>query len=757
MFATDPQGIITAWSVGAERMFGWSAEQMCGQPFDQRLGTAERNAEVLRAQMQRALRDGKAHHEGWYLRADGSRLRGAGTLTPVFCEGELSGFLKILNDCTAQDAVAQRLADSDQRYRTLFDAIDAGFCVIEMKFDEHGRPVDYRFLETNPAFERQTGLADAVGRWMTDLAPTHEQHWFDIYGEVALSRRPVRFENNAEALQRWFEVQAMPVGDPAEHRVAILFNDVSGRRSAERALQALTDSLREEVATRTKDRNQLWELSSDVMLRCRFDGIIIAVNPAWRQLLGWSEAQLLGADTKDLIHPDDIPGTLEAMHRSSQGESILHFENRYRCSDGSYRWISWSSRPADAVINAVGRDVTALKQQALALEQAEAQLRQSQKMEAVGQLTGGLAHDFNNLLTGIGGSLELLAKRIEQGRFDALEHYVTVAQTATRRAAALTHRLLAFSRRQTLDPMATDVGELVSDLRELLSRTVGPSIGLQTQLGSDRWLTLVDRNQLENALLNLAINARDAMPDGGTLTIEVRNEALDGRSALALDVPSGPYIRIDVTDSGVGMSEDVVAQAFDPFFTTKPLGMGTGLGLSMVYGFTRQSGGQVKILSEPDRGTRISLYLPHVALDDCAPRTGSERDIPAPASGGAGETVLVVDDEPAVRMLVSEILQELGYQVLQAADGKAGLGILQSRPQIALLITDVGLPGGMNGRQLADAARQRDPRLKVLFITGYAENAVMGSGQLEPGMRIVTKPFSIDVLAARIAELRGER
>lgn len=757
MFATDPQGIITAWSVGAERMFGWSAKQMCGQPFDRWLGTAERNAEVLRGQMQRALRDGKAHHEGWYLRADGSRLRGAGTLTPVFCEGELSGFLKILNDCTAQDAVAQRLADSDQRYRTLFDAIDAGFCVIEMKFDEHGRPVDYRFLETNPAFERQTGLADAVGRWMTDLAPTHEQHWFDIYGEVALSRRPVRFENNAEALQRWFEVQAMPVGDPAEHRVAILFNDVSGRRSAERALQALTDSLREEVATRTRDRNQLWELSSDVMLRCRFDGIIIAVNPAWQQLLGWSETQLLGADTKDLIHPDDIPGTLEAMHRSSQGESILHFENRYRCSDGSYRWISWSSRPADAVINAVGRDVTALKQQALALEQAEAQLRQSQKMEAVGQLTGGLAHDFNNLLTGIGGSLELLGKRIEQGRFDALEHYVTVAQTATRRAAALTHRLLAFSRRQTLDPMATDVGELVSDLRELLSRTVGPSIALQTQLGSDRWLTLVDRNQLENALLNLAINARDAMPDGGTLTIEVRNEALDGRSALALDVPPGQYIRIDVTDSGVGMSEDVVAQAFDPFFTTKPLGMGTGLGLSMVYGFTRQSGGQVKIQSEPDRGTRISLYLPHVALDDCAPRTGSERDIPAPASGGAGETVLVVDDEPAVRMLVSEILQELGYQVLQAADGKAGLGILQSRPQIALLITDVGLPGGMNGRQLADAARQRDPRLKVLFITGYAENAVMGSGQLEPGMRIVTKPFSIDVLAARIAELRGER
>nr|WP_272889363.1 ATP-binding protein [Stutzerimonas stutzeri] len=276
-------------------------------------------------------------------------------------------------------------------------------------------------------------------------------------------------------------------------------------------------------------------------------------------------------------------------------------------------------------------------------------------------------------------------------------------------------------------------------------------------MASGLWTTLVDRNQLENALLNLGINARDAMPDGGTLSIETCNELLDDRSALELDVPGGQYVRVCVTDTGVGMTEEVVSQAFDPFYTTKPLGMGTGLGLSMVYGFTRQSGGQVKIHSEPDRGTRICLFLPHVALSSVAADGGVELEAPRQASAGTGEIVLVVDDEPAVRMLVVEILQELGYRVLQAADGKEGLRILQSGAPIALLVTDVGLPGGMNGRQLADAARQRDPLLDVLFITGYAESVVMSNGLLEPGMRIVTKPFSIDALAARIAELRGDR
>ena len=754
MFTTDLRGAITAWSAGAERLFGWTAEHMRGRAFDHLFSDLKRDAGQLQALMQRAFLEGCTHHERWYIRADSSRLRCTGTLTPLLSEGRHVGFLKILQDRTAVDEAARRLAESDTRYRTLFDAIDAGFCIIEMKFDAQGKPVDYRFIETNAAFERHTGLVDAVGRWIRDLAPTHEQHWFDIYGEVALSRRTVRFENNAEALQRWYEVQAMPVGEPSEHRVAVLFNDVSARRSAELALQALTASLQEEVAARTKDRNQLWELSSDVMIRCRFDGTIIAINPAWEQLLGWRETQLLGARIFDFIHPDDLASTQGAVESSTQGQAFLHFENRYRCSDGSYRWLSWSSRPADGVINAVGRDITAEKEQAQALARAEAQLRQSQKMEAVGQLTGGLAHDFNNLLTGISGSLELLEKRIEQGRVESLAHYVTVAQTATRRAAALTHRLLAFSRRQTLDPLTTDIGELVGELRELLSRTVGPSVKLEIEVASALWSTLIDRNQLENALLNLGINARDAMPSGGTLNIETSNVVLSDAAAQELDVPPGQYVLVCVSDTGVGMSADVVAQAFDPFFTTKPLGMGTGLGLSMVYGFTRQSGGQVSIQSEPGHGTCICLYLPHVALNSTPSQIEATQHASLQASG-CGETVLVVDDEPAVRMLVVEILEELGYRVLEAGDGKEGLRILQSDEPVALLITDVGLPGGMNGRQLADAARQHDPGLNVLFITGYAESVVMRNGQLEPGMRIVTKPFSIDTLAARIEELRS--
>lgn len=758
MLTTDRDGIITAWSSGAERIFGWTAHQMCGQPFDRLFSGDDRPAELLREQMQRALKQGSTSHERRYIRADGSRLHGAGTLTPLYAEQGHFGFLKILRDCTAEDEAARRLTESDNRYRLLFEAIDAGFCIIEMKFDAQGKPIDYRFVETNPAFARQTGLVDAAGKWMRDLAPAHEQSWFDIYGEVALSRRPVRFENHAEALQRWFEVQAMPIGEPSEQRVAILFNDISARRHAEQALQALTTSLREDVAIRTKDRDQLWELSSDVMLRCRFDGGIIAVNPAWEQLLGWPEEQLLGANILDFIHPDDVADTSATVEHLSEGRSFLHYENRYRCTDGSYRWLTWSARPADGVINAVGRDITAEKEQAQALAQAEAQLRQSQKMEAVGQLTGGLAHDFNNLLTSIGGSLELLEKRIEQGRVESLGQYVTVAQNATRRAAALTHRLLAFSRRQTLNPMGTDVCELVNDLRELLSRTVGPSITLQTQCAKDLSPTLVDRNQLENALLNLAINARDAMPDGGTLTIGVSNTWLDDRTAPDLDVPTGQYVLVCVTDTGVGMSKEVAAQAFDPFFTTKPLGLGTGLGLSMVYGFTRQSGGQVKIESEPAHGTTICLYLPYVAAGVLRSDTANDSASAfhaSGASGGAGETILVVDDEPAVCLLVVEVLEELGYRVLQAVDGKGGLSILQSGEPVVLLVTDVGLTGGMNGRQLADAARQINPALKVLFITGYAESAVMGNAQLEPGMGLLTKPFAIDALAERIEALRG--
>ncbi|MDO9609990.1 MAG: PAS domain-containing protein [Brevundimonas sp.] len=395
-----------------------------------------------------------------------------------------------------------------------------------------------------------------------------------------------------------------------------------------------------------------------------------------------------------------------------------------------------------------------VEQRTAELMASEAALRQSQKMEAVGQLTGGIAHDFNNLLTGVTGSLEIVAKRLAEGRASEVGRFITAAQAAAQRATALTHRLLAFSRRQTLEPKATDVETLARGMEDLIRQTMGPAIRLETRYQAGTWPVLVDPGQLENALLNLCINARDAMPDGGRLTVETDNVVLDRAEASDLGLPGGDYVRLSVADTGVGMNEEVIARAFDPFFTTKPLGQGTGLGLSMIYGFVQQSGGQVRIQSTPGAGAAIGLYLPrhHGPVE-----VGQVVDEPAPSGAPRRRyTVLIVDDEATIRMLVSEGLSELGYDFIEAEDGRAGLAVLRSGRSIDLLITDVGLPGGMNGRQLADAARVRQPGLKVLFITGYAETSVLSGGDLEAGMRILTKPFELKQLAQRVEAILSE-
>ncbi|HEY8382513.1 MAG TPA: PAS domain S-box protein [Microvirga sp.] len=390
------------------------------------------------------------------------------------------------------------------------------------------------------------------------------------------------------------------------------------------------------------------------------------------------------------------------------------------------------------------------------LRETEEALRQAQKMEAVGQLTGGIAHDFNNLLAGIVGSLDLMQTRIRQGRIENVERYAQAAMTSAQRAAALTHRLLAFARRQPLDPRPVNVNTLVTSMEDLLRRTIGPSLAMEIVTAGGLWTTLCDPNQLESAILNLAINARDAMPMGGRLVIETANAHLDAAYAAAhQDLAPGQYVMVSVSDTGTGMPPDVIARAFDPFFTTKPLGQGTGLGLSMVYGFAKQSEGHVRIYSQEGQGTSIKIYLPRhrgAAAEDTLP-TGSMAEAPR---AEAGETVLVVEDEPVVRSLIVEVLQDLGYTALEAADGLAGLRLLNNARTIDLLVTDVGLPG-LNGRQLADQARERRPHLKVLFITGYAENAALAHGFLEPGMEMITKPFAVDALAAKIRSMISAR
>ena len=686
---------------------------------------------------------------------------------------------------TLQRLAAERdaLALSERRYRSLFDALDDGFCVIEFIDGPHGPLSDYRHIEANAGYARHTGITGIVGKTLRDIAPGEEAGWLDLYGGVLRTGEPISFERDFVAVGRIIEVSANRVEPASLRQVSVLFRDITARRAAEARLRASEALARENVqrvqlalAAGAIIGTWFWDLPTD-----RF-----TVDEGFARSFGLDPALDRTALPLDQVvanvHPDDKPALVAAIQQAIVRGGAYAHQYRVRRQDGIYYWIEANGQvelgPDGAALSFPGvlldvekrRAVEAERDRANAelralnetLEQrvaartaelmrAEEQLRQSQKMEAVGQLTGGLAHDFNNLLTGIMGSLELLNTRVGQGRLKDLDRYVGAAQGAARRAAALTHRLLAFSRRQTLDPKPTDVNRLVGGMEELIRRTMGPAVAIEVVGAAGLWPTLVDPPQLENALLNLCINARDAMPGGGRLTVETANRWLDQRAARQRDLPAGQYVSLCVSDTGTGMTPDVIAKAFDPFFTTKPLGQGTGLGLSMIYGFVRQSGGQARIYSEAGHGTMVCLYLPRH-------RGAAESPEPLPEFSqvprtGQGETVLVVDDEPTVRMLVTDVLEELGYAAIEAADGAAGLRILQSGTRIDLLVTDVGLPGGMNGRQMADAARVHRPELKVLFITGFAENAIVGNGHLEPGMHVVTKPFAMEALASRIQDL----
>ena len=605
---------------------------------------------------------------------------------------------------------------------------------------------DGRFDATNPAWGATLGWSEAelaATPVVQFVLPDDIEATNAVWADAVERGQPVlRFENRYRCKDggwRWLSWVGVPKGD----KVYCSARDVTENKARDAAL-----------AERTAERDLMWQTSPDLLLLLGTDGVFRRVNPAWREVLGYDGDDLIGTRVDRLVHPDDVELTERALADASAGRLPI-VENRYRHKDGSYRWVAWAAAPAGELIYATGRHVTAEHEAAEALARAEEQLRQAQKMEAIGQLTGGIAHDFNNLLTGITGSLELMQVRMAQGRVGDVDRYLAAAQGAAKRAAALTHRLLAFSRRQTLAPKPTDVRALVNGMADLISRSVGPSVELEVVHAAGLWPSLIDPSQLENAVLNLCINARDAMPDGGKITIETGNRRMDRQAAHQRGLEPGQYVSLCVSDTGTGMAPDVVARVFEPFFTTKPIGMGTGLGLSMIHGFAQQSGGTVSIYSEIGQGTTVRIYLPrHAGPADG--KAGAEGDGAAPpeaARAEAGETVLVVDDEPTVRMLVADVLTDLGYTAIEAGDGAAGLRVVNSDVRIDLLVTDVGLPGGMNGRQVADAARVARPELKVLFITGYAENAVLSHGHLDPGMHVLTKPFAIEALASQIRDL----
>ncbi|KRB83052.1 two-component system sensor histidine kinase/response regulator [Sphingomonas sp. Root710] len=657
-------------------------------------------------------------------------------------------------------ALRQRDED-DARYRTLFNSIDEGFCIIEFFDGPHGTNSDYVHIEANDAYTVNAGIPDVVGQKLREMVPDEADAWIARYRPVLETGKPIRFEQELVATGRFLSLSAFRIEPPGRRQVAVLFQDITPRRRAELALRELNQTLEQRVSAALAERKVLADIveGTDALVQIvGHDWRWISINGAavaeFERLFGVRPAA--GDSMLELLK--DEPEVLARWDRALKGEEYIevaefvdakqqgkHFEMRFstlRDTDGApigaYQFVY---------------DVTDRLREQQRLAEAEEALRQAQKMEAVGQLTGGLAHDFNNLLAGISGAFEMIGVRLSQGRTSEVEKYLAAGQGAARRAAALTHRLLAFSRRQTLSPKPVDINRLMAELVDLVRRTVGPAIEVETVAAGGLWLTLVDANQLENAILNLCINARDAMPNGGRITIETSNKWLDHRAAAERGLDPGQYVTLCVSDTGTGIAKEDLQRVFDPFFTTKPIGEGTGLGLSMVYGFARQSHGHVRIYSELGQGTMVCIYLPRQHGEEAAPYTDP---IVPELTAGSGERILIVDDEPTVRMLVVDTLEERGYRCVEAADGPAGLKYMEGNGDFDLLITDVGLPGGLNGRQVADAARAINPGLKVLFITGYAENAVLNHGHIEHGMEVVTKPFSVDDLAARVERLLRE-
>jgi len=669
------------------------------------------------------------------------------------------------NAALEHQLLQQRPLDEDT-YRFLFDTMDEGFCVIEFFDGPHGPLSDYIHVVANAAYARHAGIPDVVGQKLREMVPAEADEWVARYGAVLRTGQPLQFEQELVATGRVLSVTTFRI-EPAERRqVAVLFKDVTERRRAEQALQQLNERLEQRVLATVAERQLLAKLVDNSIACVQ----VVDMDLRWLALNAQSlkdfhylydEAPCIGDSVEYTLrrYPSDCARGLALWRRALAGKAFIenaefgsgerrrHYELRFNVlhnDNGELR---------GAYLFAY--DISARVEEQQRLLRAEEALRQAQKMEAVGQLTGGIAHDFNNLLGGILGAHELMRQRLHQQRTGDLETLLDAASGSAQRAASLVHRLLAFSRQQTLQPQATQVSSLISDMQELICRSVGPAIEVRSRFVADLWPTFIDPPQLESALLNLCINARDALPEGGVIDISVENLQVKDERARVLDLACGDYLRLSVEDNGLGMSADVAARAIDPFFTTKPLGQGTGLGLSMAYGFVRQSGGQLRIVSAPGHGTRIELYLPrHHQQPAQVQAADSDTSLGA---HGRGVHIALVEDQETLRMVIGEVLEESGYRVDVYENAVSALPALLDGASPDLLISDIGLPGGMSGKQLADALRQAHPRLPVLFITGYDESAALSDGQLAPGMSVMTKPFGLDALMVRVEQLLGER
>ena len=677
--------------------------------------------------------------------------------SPVLDEnGRPAGVIAIVVETTQRVLADRQLSAAHERLRAMFQQAPGFMALLDGP--------DHVFTLANAAYVELVGVRELIGKSIREALPEIEgQGYLQMLDNCFTTGKPIVGQSQKVDLRRTsgdnetrfvdFIYQPVQDGNGTTTGIFVQGSDVTERKIVEDELHALNATLEHHVQKRTaelRDIQTFYTYSSEchAVLTRRANGEFQydEINPATLRLYGKTRDEVIGRTTTEVL-----------------GEKTAHELNKYlleSARDGAqHRYVrKQNNTTLEAIATPIPTEPG--KPQRLVVtahditdqQNLESQLRQAQKMEAVGQLTGGLAHDFNNLLAGIMGSLELLSTKVEQGKISEVERYLSVALNASKRAASLTHRLLAFSRRQTLDAKVVNINRLITGMAELIRRTVGPAIDVEVVGASDLWMTSVDVGQLESALLNLCINARDAMPAGGRITIETCNRWIDSSMARKHDMTVGQYISMCVSDTGSGMTPDVAARAFDPFFTTKPTGMGTGLGLSMVYGFAKQSGGHVRIYSELAQGTMVCVYLPRLTN-----ASGVDEGLPMPdqtsTTTSATGTILVVDDEASLRMIMSDVLIGLGYDVLEAQDGASALRILDSDVRLDLLVTDVGLPGGMNGRQVADAAKVRRSELKVLFVTGYAENAAIGNGFVGEGMQVLTKPFPIDEFIRRIKSM----
>ncbi len=766
IIATNTDGRVTSWSRGAQAILGWTEAEMLGETVDRIFTPEDRAIGRAVTEMHCALETGAGADERWHLRKGGEPFWANGQLTPLRDDdGEVLGFVKVLRDRTEQHRLAitrereagefadtsKALKESQTYLRLLLDSTAEGFYAVDR---------DGVTQMTNPAFLRMMGFAhegEVLGRKLHDVihhthpdgsafpasdcplyhcakdgTPAH------IYDDVFH-----RTDGHPVPVEYW----ATPIiRDGVLEGAICTFLDISERKlaeaeraSAQARLQEMYDSLEGLVQARTRERDTIWQVSKDMLGVADFDGVWLSVNPAWSTILGWPLDAFVGKTSEWLEHPEDRERTRAEVQSLAAGEPARAFENRFRTQTGDYRDLSWTAAPVDGLLYCVSRDVTEQKQGLVALDRTQEALRQSQKLEAVGQLTGGVAHDFNNLLTIIRSSVDFL-RRSDLNEARRLRYIEAISDTVER-ASKLTGQLLAFARRQPLKPTVFDVGRQVRSVVDLIRPLMGARITIECEVCNPPCFAEADISQFETALVNLSVNARDAMNGEGRLTFRIAEVASVPpiRGHLTAD---GDFIAISVTDTGAGIEAGRLASIFEPFFTTKEVGKGTGLGLSQVFGFAKQSGGEIDVHSDPGEGASFTLFLPRVTDDSGSLATPP--DLPGRSASGQGMCVLVVEDNEAVGGFATELLADLGYNTRWVGNAAAALALLEhDHLRFDVVFSDIVMPG-MGGVEMAQAIRDRYPGLPVVLTSGYS-NVLAQEGR--HGFELLQKPYSVETLS----------